>query len=180
MDEVYAKFRLAAGEGALCELHLRLLAAKVSELESIALDRYLENVENAVIKRFTSELASGEADLLKRCRQLRNKLLHCDFHEARKKLTELGAPQRQGGVTHLQLGNARGIGILDVLMKAAAGEGGTKVADTTSTSEGTVFGWLLELSNSGALDDAVVVFRNVSTLTMRLAEIHASTDTPSG
>jgi len=80
------QYKAAAGEGALYELRMRLLADKVPALQQSAYGEKLEDVEGLILVHFGNALTDEEKTLLKRCRQLRNKILHCDFGAARKKL----------------------------------------------------------------------------------------------
>lgn len=173
IDAHFEQFKAAAGEGALCELYLRLLAGKTPALEAIAVDARLEDVELGIVAEYAKYLDPGEVELLKRCRQLRNKLLHCDFREARQRLHALGAPRNTGGVVHVELGEARGVEVIETLLAAAAGRGSRAVAASGSTVEGSVMGWFLELGASGDMDSAIGVFRRVSDLVLRLAAITA-------
>ena len=47
------------------------------------------------------------------------------------------------------------------------------VADTSSTREGTVFGWLLELGTSGDFDLAAKTFHEVSEVLEKLARVNS-------
>ncbi|MFO0695471.1 MAG: hypothetical protein U0230_18050 [Polyangiales bacterium] len=168
-DTYVQQFKVAAGEGALCELYLRLLAARTPGLEATAVDARLEDVELGIAKSYAEHLDTDDVDALKLCRQLRNKLLHCEFHVARQRLHALGAPQQTGGVVRVELGDARGIEVLEMLREATGGLAGVVVSDSRNTTEGTVMGWFLELGASGDLASAATVFRHVSALLMRLA-----------
>ncbi len=168
-DAYVEQFKVAAGEGALCELYLRLLAARTPGLEATAVDARLEDVELGIGRSYAEHLDADDVDALKLCRQLRNKLLHCEFHVARQRLHALGAPQQTGGVVRVELGEARGIAVLEMLHEATEGRGGAVVSDSRNTTEGTVMGWFLELGASGDLTSAASVFRRVSAIVMRLA-----------
>ena len=74
------QFKAAAAEGAVYELYIRLLADKVPELRQSAYGERLEDVEGLIVVHFSSALTEDEKNHLKLCRQLRNKILHCDFH----------------------------------------------------------------------------------------------------
>ena len=75
-----------------------MLANKIPELRAFAHEQNLGDVEMAIIKHFAQALAEEEKSTLARCRQLRNKILHCDFRAARKKLGELKVTQVWAGV----------------------------------------------------------------------------------
>lgn len=155
-DVFVDQYRVAAGEGAVLELKMRLLANKVP-----ALRPYLdEKPEEQIIALFTKELQGNEAEQLRLCRQLRNKVLHCDFARARSKLHELGAPQIRGGVREIQITDPSPKGLVKHLTDALADKPGSfrHVADLTSRSEENVFGWLLELGAAGDFLRAAEIF----------------------
>src|SRR5580693_1700670 len=72
-------FKAAAGEGAVLELKLRLLAGKVPTLRKYAHQQNLGNIEDELATHFGDALSVAEKDMLRLCRQLRNKVLHSDF-----------------------------------------------------------------------------------------------------
>jgi hypothetical protein len=84
------QYKAAAAEGALYELYMRLLADRVPELQQSAYGERLEGVEGLIVVHFSSALTEDEKNDLKLCRKLRNKILHCDFHAARKSWRNLG------------------------------------------------------------------------------------------
>ena len=63
----------AAAEGAVYEFYMRLLADKVPDLRQSAYGEKLEDVEGLIVAHFASVLSEDEKNLLKLCRQLRNK-----------------------------------------------------------------------------------------------------------
>lgn len=166
----YYQFKIAAGEGALCELKLRLLAGKLPALQEMAVSERLEDIERAVADAFKDHVSVADVDLLRRCRQLRNKLLHCDFFELRKRLGAMGVAARSSVVRSVTMApNEDADSMIRKIEGAAKGLLGTRVADTASTDEGTIYGWFAELANSGDLADAIGVFRKTCDLLDRLA-----------
>ena len=81
---------MAAADGAVIELKLRLLADKTPGLQEYAHVQKLEDIEAEVARHFGSSLSEADKKTLSLCRQLRNKVLHCNFRAARDKLEELG------------------------------------------------------------------------------------------
>lgn len=81
LDIPLHNFRLVAGTGALLEL-------------------LLADVESAIVRVFDSRLSEQDKELLKDCRQLRNKVLHCDFRAVKEKLGDMGIAIGSGGVTN--------------------------------------------------------------------------------
>jgi hypothetical protein len=102
------QYKAAAAEGALYELYMRLLADKVPELQQSAYGERLEDVEGLIVVQISSALTEDEENHLKLCRQLRNKILHCDFHAARKKLEELGVNPQPGNVRRTDISGLSG------------------------------------------------------------------------
>lgn len=91
------QYKAAAAEGALYELYMRLLADKVPALQQMAYGKDLKDVEAQIVAHFADALLDDEKTVLERCRQLRNKILHCDFFAARKKLEQLGESATRRG-----------------------------------------------------------------------------------
>ena len=82
-------------EGAAVELKMRLLAGKIPALQKHAHKIVLEDIEAGLIEHFGAALSDEDKGTLRLCRQLRNKVLHSDFHAARDKLSELGGTARR-------------------------------------------------------------------------------------
>ena len=137
------QFKSAAAEGAIVELKLRLLADKFPALQECAHSQFLDEIEKKVEAYFADYLSDENKATLKLCRQLRNKLLHGNFSVAREKLGELGVGPHRGGVKRVDLAT-----------------GNTEyVADTASTTgPGRIFGWVLEMGESGDFLDALEIF----------------------
>ena len=170
LSEVFIdQYRTAAGEGAVLELKMRLLADKVPELRKVCGDR-LEDVEGEIIRLFAADLIDGEASQLKACRQLRNKVLHCDFPTARAKLRELGAPDVRGSVRQIAVTATSPEGIRQQIEEAVSGKEGSSqaVADLTGRGEGRIFGWLLELGAACEFVTAATIFRTATAIIDRL------------
>lgn len=169
---VEQQYKVAAAEGAIYELKMRLLADEIPELQQAAYDRNLGDVEKLIIKHFDGSLSGDEKNTLELCRELRNKVLHCDFLAARDKLTSLGVEARRGNVKRADI---RGLSGAEMTEKI-----GAVIADTPSTFEyvadtkarpGTVFGWLLELGAAGDFSRAKECFVRAAAIVERLAMI---------
>jgi len=167
------QFKLAAAEGAVLELKLRMLCEAVPGLGGIAHAQKLEGAEGAVVARFKEDLGDGDVALLQRCRQLRNKMLHGNFRTAREKLREAGAAPGSGGVRMLTVDESRDVAEQLNAALGAGAEGTRAVADTGSTSEGKIFGWLLELGVAGDFVLAAKTFREAVEVIDRLARLNA-------
>lgn len=155
------QFKNASGEGAVLELRLRMLAAKIPELKKFAYDQKLQDIENEIIKHFLHMLSDEEKNLLALCRQLRNKILHCDFSEARKRLVSLGAEPHAAGVKKVDLHGLDTNQIADKIHDIISGNSDSYecVSNSEATTSRDVFGWLMEVGAAGDLDNAVEAFR---------------------
>jgi len=162
MDE----FKRAAAEAAVVELRLHLLVALIPELHACGDE--MNHAESAIIGWFSAPgrkpLSRKEVRTLLRCRELRNKILHCDFRNARVKLHESGARRRRGNVTRFDL---RGQSVQQQLETLFSRSGGTLVADAASTRAVGIYGWLLELGSAGDFEEAVIVFGRAADLVNR-------------
>jgi hypothetical protein len=167
-------FKEAAAEGAVVELKLRLLAGKVSFLQGYAHQKKLEDIENDLVIHFGGALSQTEKETLQLCRQLRNKVLHSDFRAARRKLNELGVATQAGGVVKIELPFVTVAEATRKIEEAKAGRGGTRVADTSSTDEGSVYGWFWEAGCAGDFQKASDAFRRAGAIVDRLAEIRSA------
>ena len=166
-------FKEAAGEGAIVELKMRLLANKIPELQSFACARNLKDVEARIVRYFANQLSEQDCQTLRLCLQLRNKVLHCDFHAAREKLTELGLPSGNGSVQKVDLRDLSTQQKVEKISEVAHGKinNAQTIAESSSTKEGTVYGWLLELGNAGDFTKASNVFRAATVIVDRLVEL---------
>ena len=164
------QYKAAAAEGALYELYMRLLADKVPELQQSAYGERLKDVEGLIIVHFSSVLTDDEKRLLTLCRELRNKILHCDFHSARKKLEELGANPQPGNVRRTDISGLSGRQMREKISASLANAPGSSqyVADIGSRA-GTVFGWLLEAGTADDFTKAVDSFGRGAAIVERLA-----------
>jgi hypothetical protein len=137
VDAFEQQYKAAAAEGAIVELKLRLLADKVPELQRFAHDKKLGAVETLIEKHFTDALTAEEKATLTLCRQLRNKILHCDFRAARQKLEEMGIATARGGVKKIDIVGLSATGIIAKIASVKADVPGT----FQNVSELPVCGW---------------------------------------
>jgi len=167
------QFKRASGEGAVVELKLRLLADKIPSLQKFAHAQKLECIENEVAQHFGQALSDDEKSTLALCRQLRNKILHCNFSAAREKLDELGAQPHSAGVKQVDLRGLTPSQMVAKAKEAIAGHQGTfdYVSELAATTPGGVFGWLLEVGAAGDLLKAAQAFRDAVTIVDRLASL---------
>ena len=169
------QYRLASCEGAVVELKLRLLVDKIPQLQKFAHAQKLEDIENEISRHFGEVLSQDEMSALALCRQLRNKILHCNFSEAREKLAALGAEPQPGRVKTVHVSGLTAAQIVAKTTSAIAGQPGTfeYVAMSPTKTPGRVFGWLLEMGASGDFLRAAQVFRDAAAIVDRLANVGA-------
>ena len=152
-ERLLGEFKDAAGEGALVELKLRLLAGKIPILQKYAHQSQLGDIEAELVQYFHGFLSTEQTEILRLCRQLRNKVLHSDFHAARNKLNELGIPTHGGHVVTLNVADGSH----------------RSVADTSSTGDRGVFAWFLEAGSAGDFQKAADAFKQAQAIVDRLA-----------
>ena len=167
-------FKAAAADGAVVELKLRMLAAKIPALQEYAHQNRLEDIEADLAKHFGNSLSDEEKQTLRLCRQLRNKVLHTDFCAARSKLNELGVETPSGNVRKLDIPVASAAEVSKKMSAAKAGTEGTLIADTSSTDSGGVLGWFLEAGHAGDFQKASDAFKSAAVIVDRLADIDIS------
>jgi hypothetical protein len=170
MQLYLSAFKSAAAEGAVAELKLRLVAGKVPGLREQALEQNLQNIEDGLAEHFSGVLSAEDKETLRLCRQLRNKVLHADFHAARGKLNELGIATPSGEVRSVKVQVLTRDAVIDQIQRAIAGTEGVLVADTTARESG-VFGWFVEAGVAGDFQKASDAFIRASDILDRLAAI---------
>lgn len=170
-DIFVEQYKAAAAERAIVELRLRLLADKVPALQNHAHAQKLGDIETRLAWHFGSALSEEDKRTLALCRQLRNKVLHCNFRATRDKLEDLGTETRRSDIKKVVVSGLSGPAVVAKIRGAVAGLEGTfeYVADTSSTDPGSVFGWLLELGAAGDFRKAIDAFRNAAAIIDRLS-----------
>jgi hypothetical protein len=164
------QYKVAAAEGAIYELRMRLLADKAPELQQAAYVERLQDNEHLIVAHFGTALGSDEINTFELARQLRNKILHCDFLAVRKKLESLGAVPQRADVKKADIRGLTGAQMAERIAAVVTNTPGTfeYVADTRPTA-GIVFGWLLELGAAGDFTRAADCFRRATAIIDRLA-----------
>jgi hypothetical protein len=164
------QYKAAAAEGAIIELRLRVLANKVPELREFAHEKKLLDVETPITRHFAAALTEEEKSTLALCRELRNKILHCDFRAARKKLGELGAETRRGNVMKVDVQALSGAQIAEKMTRVVKNVEGTSeyVADSAPGAD-DIYGWLWDAGAGGDFIQAVSAFARAAAIVDRLA-----------
>jgi hypothetical protein len=151
-DILFNHYAYVAGQGAMMELQMRLLAGRTPELASYAHDQNLDGLELKIHTHFDSKFTAEEKEFLKKARGLRNKILHSDFKAAATKTNEL-SPQRQAGPSVFAL-------------KLSTSEV-RPIADMTKRDAG-VFGWMLECAQTGVFKEAESIFAKANQIYKRV------------
>ncbi len=153
-EPYFRLFAQAATIACLFELKMRLLADNTAELQKYK-DEQLEALVKRVTEHMQNLIVSEEAVLLKKCARIRNKLLHADFSKAAGTLLSVGINLEQGKV-HL----------IDLV------DGSVRKISDSNTSDGRVYGWLLEGARSGAFEQAGKLFiRGIALVGWMLAQV---------
>ncbi len=175
-DIFFDQYKAAAAEGAVVELKMRLLADKIPALQQYAHAQRLEDIEKELASHFGDHVSDEERKTLALCRKLRNKILHCDFSEARKKLNELGVETQSSGVKRVSLAGLSQPQMIEKITNAAAGNDGTFnfVANSSTSNAGSVFGWLLEMGTSGDFTQAIDVFGRAVAIVNKLLTVEVT------
>ena len=153
MVELFAPaFARAAGDAAIFEMKARLLADKTDADRKKLFKMKLRVLLKELGKMFG--LDGVEQEKLDRACRLRNKVLHSDFCDARSIVVECKAALTAANVQKIDLESGSSV----------------PVRDTSSTPDGGVFGWLMELGTSGAFDEAARIFREATGIIDRLID----------
>jgi hypothetical protein len=155
----------------LIELKLRLLADKVPSLVHLAHANKLENIETGVAIHFATVLSKDEKTTLTFCRNLRNKILHCNFSGARERLGDFGAGVQPADVRKIDLAEVDANKLRAKVEHAIAENQGELVSETTPKQSSIIFGWLIEANAAGDFINAVQVFQKISGIVDRLASM---------
>jgi hypothetical protein len=150
-DGFFRQFARAAAGAGLFELRVRLFADNTPALQKHKDDK-LEALVKLVVEHERASIDRDDEILLKKCARLRNKLLHADFSKAAGTLLSFGAQLERGQVQMVDLT-----------------DGAVRKVSETSTSDGRVYGWVLEGARSGAFTQAVRLFlRGIALINWRL------------
>lgn len=163
-------FTQAAAYAALFELRVRLRAGAIPATANQPIDTNLSNVVDAIIASCQGKLRDPDAEVLKNACRLRNKVLHCEFSSARKRLDPDGNQSRSGGVTRISGVTPDNVkSILDQI-NAGGNAGQQAVAATSTKKHKDVFGWLLEAQGAGEFQIASTLFQQAIAMLERLSD----------
>jgi hypothetical protein len=153
-SEAIRRFGDAARFAAISELRLRLLAVNTAAIREYATRQKLEDVESAILSHFEKVLTDSEREDIGAARKVRNKLLHCEFWTAEKRVVEAGRTVRSAGMRMLNLTEKSSI--LESI------EHGTRVPlREVGAADPRIFGWIMEGATDGGLfEEAEHIFCN--------------------
>ena len=163
-DIAINKFSEVAALAARQELILRLLANKTKAIKDAAYEYSVADTERRVIKHFScaGHLDATQSNLLKRSRQIRNKILHCKFNEAVKRIEKLAGRKAPGPTVKVIRvdPDADGGDLLETMFQAqediARGRKGSNIE--ASKIKDDIFAELLNCVQTGAMDIAIEIF----------------------
>lgn len=140
------------------ELKMRLLANKTEAIKGSAFDKRFGNVEEAVIQYFRkgNHISQFEIDILTKSRQIRNKILHCEFDAAIKLIEEYNQKSLTGpSIKVLHVGDLSGE---DLLTKIKNFDLHARPVEQMNKQDAGIFGWLLQINQKGGFEEAFKIF----------------------
>ena len=168
-----AQFKSASAEAALFELRMRMLAGKTPQLGNKKIDLKLSEVRIDLVNCYSAQLSASEILLLEKACAIRNKLLHCEFSSARKKLDEIAPKARGGAVSQVDVSGLTGDQMAAKFIALTSGQnvGQVQVSDTPTKFLKDVLGWLVECMSENEFVEADSVFTNATAILDRLSNI---------
>lgn len=182
----FQAFGEVAKLAAIQELKLRLLANKTQVIADSAYEFHIHETSKKVVEHFKGlgKLTEIQANLLLKSQSIRNKILHCEFNAAVKKINELVGKKAAGpSVKILTVApDATGEQLLEQIFAAqeclADGlPGNVKDASELKDHEVGIFGGLINCVQTGAMEMAFKVFEDSNALLdeLMMAEIASET-----
>jgi hypothetical protein len=152
------RFSEAARTASLLELWVRHLAEATKELPALAHARNLATVEDAMISHFKNALSQLDAEALAHARDVRNKLLHCEFWTVKALLDAAGANPHMPDATLIDLKT-----------------GSAKPASDAGASDPCIYGWLwMGAAPGGIFEQADAAFAAAICVVKRLMSVAAA------
>lgn len=153
----YEQYTWVAGLACLYELNVRLESDVTPDLKKYSHEKDFNVLEEHFLNHYAGKLSQEEMELLKKTRQLRNKIIHSDFKAAGNKVVAAGGITSPG-TTHQ--------------LKLSTGE--LKSVPETSKKEGGIFGWFLEVSTNGTMAESEEIFKKATEIVRRLGHERAT------
>jgi len=152
------KFSEAARTASLLELWMRHLAEATTGLRALAHARHLATVEDAVVTHFKNALSKSDVAVIVHARDVRNKLLHCEFWTVKALLDATGANSNMPEVTIIDLNT-----------------GSAKPASEATAEEPRIYGWLwMGAAPGGIFEQADAAFAAAICVVKRLMSVAAA------
>jgi hypothetical protein len=161
-DEWFDLYAATAGRAAVFELRVRLAIDAIPELKGSLSGKLSALVDDLVAWMAAEGVGTvEERQLLRNCAVIRNRLFHVELSRMTGKAVSLGVELERSGVRMF-----RTEGELTTEKFLAELDGGGAPVRKTRTTEGLLYGWLIEAHFSGAfgaasraLDDGVEVIK---------------------
>lgn len=169
----FERFGEVARLAAIQELRIRLLANKTKAIQDSAYEHHVAETNKKIIEHFTQlgHLDQVKSELLTKSQTIRNKILHCKFNTAVKRIEELVGASMQGPpVQVIKVDpNAGGEELLKTIFAVqesmATGKPGPhQSASQMSDRDVGIFGGLLNCVQTGAMDAAIQIFEKSNAL----------------
>lgn len=141
VDKMYQQYQEVAGLGCLIELKLRLECDVVPELSKWSYESDLNIIEEKFLDHYKNKITEEERANVVKARQLRNKIIHCNFKGLLNKVQD--SKLVEVGVVH----------------QFKLSTGTLKSVPETTKKEGGIFGWFLEISTNGSMKEAIEIFK---------------------
>jgi hypothetical protein len=165
------------------ELKMRLLANKTKAIQDSAYELHVFETNKKITAHFISlgKLTDENAKLLSKSQTIRNKILHCEFNVAVKKIEELMGARTQGpSVQVIKIDpSASGEDLLNNIFAAQAAIATGKKGPHQSASEMNdrdlgIFGGLISSAQTGAMKMAIEIFQRSNAVLDELMAIDTS------
>lgn len=150
-----AQYKIAAGEAAWLELHMRLLVGAHKETKKLVSSR-LEEVEDAIVNMAAQLKFNLPKSEIEELRKIRNKLFHCQFDSFSDLVTKRTGCQPQGAVYQFDINNPTKESI--------------SISNTSQKDSG-IYGWMLNSLSRGDIDRSKHLFSSMTDKITELATI---------
>lgn len=158
IDDALQLYQEVCGLAALVEFKMRLLAENQLNFQA----EKLEVIEEILIEWLQEGKSQEQFEHWKTVRQLRNKVLHSEFQQARNKLQALGHKTGNGFVKKFNIEGMNTSEILSTVFQAKNNNNSFPFVSDQNQKDVGILAWLLELYNAVDLELAKKVFQSVS------------------
>jgi hypothetical protein len=149
------KFSESARTASLLELWVRHLAEATPALRAQAHARQLATVEDAIVGHFKDSLGDADTHAIKHARDVRNKLMHCEFWTVKDLLEAAGTEFHVPDVTMIDIAT-----------------GAQRPASEATPEDPRIYGWLwMGAAPDGLFDHADAAFAAAICVVKRLFSV---------